>query len=118
VVDAQVVEQPQAVSRRIPVGEGLSVELGLPEPALVPGDDAELRVQRLHLRGEHLAVHEKAMREDDRRPVAAAVLEADPLAVDVGEWHGRRSLLGVAVGRDSIARAAAAAGDAVSGKPA
>jgi hypothetical protein len=33
------------------------------------------------------------VREDDRRTVTAAVLEADPLAVDVGKWHGRDFLL-------------------------
>ena len=99
-LDAQVVEQSQAVARRVPVGERPAVELSLSEPALVPGDDAIPRAQYLHLRGEHLAVHEKAVREDDRRTVAAGVLEADPLAVDVGEGHDGHSP-GVAVRRDS-----------------
>src|SRR5262249_24504791 len=53
----------------------------------VPGDDPELRVQGLDLRGEHLVVHQEAVREDDRGAVAPGVLEPDPLAVDVGEGH-------------------------------
>ena len=74
-------------ARRVPVGERLAVELGLAEPALVPGDHPELGGQGLHLRREHLAVHQEAVREDHRRAIAAAVLIPDALTVDLRERH-------------------------------
>ncbi len=91
-VDPEVVEQAEAVARRVPVGEGLAVELGLAEAPLVPGDHAELVAERLDLRREHLAVHQEAVAEDHRCALAAAVLEAEPLAVHVRVGHGRDSM--------------------------
>jgi hypothetical protein len=88
-----VVKQAQAVARRVPIREGLAVKLGLPEAALVPGDDAELGAERLHLGREHLAVHQEAVGEHHWRPVAAAVLVAEPLTVDIGKGHLEPSLL-------------------------
>ena len=66
-LDAEVGHQPEAVGRRVPVGERLAVELGEPEAALVPRDDAVLLAQRGHLGHEHLVVHEEAVGEHDRR---------------------------------------------------
>ena len=61
-------------------------------PALVPGDHAVTVSQRLDLRCEHLVVHEQAVREDDGRPGAAAVLVVELLAVDGGDGHATSSL--------------------------
>ena len=72
-----VAERRQGVGRRAGVA------------ALVPGDAAIAGPQRLDLRGEHLVVHEQAVREDHRRTGAAGVLVVDPLAVDLGDRHGR-----------------------------
>ena len=48
-VDAEVRQQRECVVGRIPVGE-VGRRLGSPEPALVPGDAAELAGERRHLR--------------------------------------------------------------------
>src|SRR3984885_10920864 len=82
-----MIEQPETVAGRIPIRERLQIELGLAEPTLVPGDDAELRRQRLHLRREHLAIHQEAVRQNQRRPIPTAVIEAQPLAVYLREGH-------------------------------
>src|SRR5205085_6146355 len=98
-LDAELVEQAEAVLSRVPVGEGLTVELGLSEPALVPSDHPELGAQCLDLGREHLAIHQKAVREDHGRPIPAAVLESEALTVHFGEWHGDLGVVGVS--RDS-----------------
>ena len=90
-LDAEVVEQPEAIGGRVPVGERLAVELGLAEPTLVPRDHTELRGQGLDLGGEHLTVHEEAVGEDHRRSVAAAVLVSDALPVDLCVRHAPSS---------------------------
>ena len=86
-LDAEVVEQPETVARGVPISERLAVELRLAEAPLIPRDDPELVPQRVDLGGEHLPVHQEAVAEDHRRAVAAAVLEADPLTVDLGDRH-------------------------------
>ena len=79
-IDAEVVEQTEAVGGRIPVGERVAVVLGEAEATLVPRDHAVLVAQRCHLRREHLVIHQEAVRQDHRRPVAAGVLEVDAAA--------------------------------------
>ena len=67
--------------------ERLAANSVSPQPALVPGYHPELGLSAFDTRREHLAVHQKPVREDHRRGVAARVLVADPLSVDLGEWH-------------------------------
>src|SRR5437763_16780877 len=83
-----MVEQPEAVLGRVPVGERLAVELGVAEPALVPRDDPVRRRERVALGIEHLVIHQEAVGEDHGGAIASAVLKADPLAVDLRVWHG------------------------------
>jgi hypothetical protein len=101
-LDPEMVEQLEAVRRGVPVRERGAVESGLAEPALVPGDHAELGRERLHLRREHLPVHEEAVRENQRRALAAGVVVRDSLSVDLGECHRLPLLLPIR-GRESSA---------------
>ncbi|MCY1276610.1 hypothetical protein D9M68_628100 [compost metagenome] len=55
---------------------------------LVERDAAELRAERLDLRGKHLMVQEESMTEDDRWRAASRVFEEDGLAVHIGVRHG------------------------------
>ncbi len=86
-VDAEVREQTEAVGGGVPIREGLAVELGEPEPALVPRDDAELRRERLDLRSEHLVIHQEAVPRGSPAGRRPRVLEVDPLTVDVCVRH-------------------------------
>ena len=69
-LDSQMVEQAEAVLGRVPVGERLSVELGVAEPALVPGDDPKLRRERVAC-GANISWSIKKPWEKIRRAVAS-----------------------------------------------
>ena len=56
-VDPQVVEKPNAVCCRVPVGERLPVEFGQSKATLVPRDDTVGVTQRSDLRCKHFMVH-------------------------------------------------------------
>src|SRR2546423_3188596 len=96
-----MVEQAEAVKGRVPVGERLPVELRLAKAALVPRDHPMLRSQRLHLRLEHLAVHQEAVRQDDSGTVPSTVVKPQPLTVDLSKWHGSHPRPGPEVSEDS-----------------
>jgi hypothetical protein len=93
-LDAEMVQEAEAVLGRVPVCEGLTVEFGFAEPSLVPRDHPELGAERLDLGSEHLAIHQEAMRQDHGRTASSCVLEADALTIDFGEWHGNLGWLG------------------------
>jgi hypothetical protein len=78
-----VVEQAEAVSGGVPVGEGFTVPFGEAEAAFVLGDEAELGGEGGELRREHLVVHQEAMAKNYGRAAAATVFEVDALAVNV-----------------------------------
>ncbi len=80
-VDAEVIEEGDAVRGQVPVGERLPVVDRVAETALVPGDHPVALPQRLHLRVEHGAVHEEAVGQHDRRALATRVVVGDLLAV-------------------------------------
>ncbi len=80
-------EQSEAVVGRVPIREGLVVELSEAEPPLVPRDHTELGGERGDLRGEHLMVHEKAVPEDHRRAVSSGILVVETLAIDLCVRH-------------------------------
>ena len=86
--DAEVCQQPEAIVRRIPVREGLSVELGVAETTFIPRDHSIATAQCSHLRSEHLMVHHEPMAEDDWFTIPARVLEIDLLTVDWRVRHG------------------------------
>src|SRR5262249_13399171 len=86
--EAEVIEQTDAVGRRVPVGERAPILLGLAKAPLVPADQAELGGEHLDLTVEHALIHEEAVGEDHRGALAARVLEVDALTVDVREGHG------------------------------
>ena len=80
-LDTEVVEQRDAVIRRVPEREGLSVPLRAAQPARVPANHAELGGQGDRLGIEHPAVEREVVSQDERRSVAARVLEVNALAV-------------------------------------
>lgn len=60
---AEVVQHGERVAGRGPVGERQALIPGAAMSARVPGDDAEFRCQRCHLRREHRTVHEEFVRQ-------------------------------------------------------
>jgi hypothetical protein len=83
-VDAEMIEQADAVVRRVPVRERLAVVLGLAEAAFVPRDDPVSIAQRRDLGSEHLPIHQEPVGQHDRRSVTTSVVEVDLLTVDRG----------------------------------
>ena len=82
-LDPQVVHQGEAVTGRVPVGEGPFVVDGVAEATRVPRDDPVVVAQGRHLVVEHGPVHQEAVGEHHHRPVAAGVVECDRGPVDV-----------------------------------
>ncbi len=82
-----MIEHGQRVPCGGPVGERQALIPGAAVPARIPGDDAELGGQRVHLFGEHGAVHEEFVRQQNQRAVASGVLVVDVGIDRAGEWH-------------------------------
>src|ERR1700686_4707256 len=99
-----MVAQPFQVVAQVGERERVVRGLRLAVAARVPRDDPVPRAKSLDLRGEHLVVHEQAVRQDERRQVPARVLEVDPLAIDFAKRHPALPQYGSGAGSNELAR--------------
>jgi hypothetical protein len=80
-LDTEMAKQAKQIVGGIPVGVQTAVVLRAAVQPLIPHHAAEFAVQRLDLRHPHVAIHEVAVTEDDRRPVTRGVLEVQLLTI-------------------------------------